>query len=129
MDEHGGCMGTSIPPDPRWSAQTSKAEKALWRWAVDQLDDRVLVLPQVAITLREKGRPDEAEIDLLPIDPEGGTVIVEVKGGRIRRRREAGRLTQRRRGRRDRHPRPRRAGQTRTQHAASTARQARSGFR
>ncbi len=77
-------MGTSIPPDPRWSAQTSKAEKALWRWAVDQLDDRVLVLPQVAITLREKGRPDEAEIDLLLVDPEGGIVIVEVKGGRIR---------------------------------------------
>jgi predicted kinase len=77
-------MGTSIPPDPRWSAQTSKAEKALWRWALDQLDDRVLVLPQVAITLREKGRPDEAEIDLLLIDPEGGIVIVEVKGGRIR---------------------------------------------
>ena len=77
-------MGTSIPPEPRWAPQTSKAEKALWRWAVDQLDDRILVLPQVAITMREKGRPDEAEIDLLLIDPEGGIVVIEVKGGRIR---------------------------------------------
>ncbi len=41
------------------------------------------MLPQVAISLREKGRPEEAEIDLLPIDPEGGVVIIEVKGGRI----------------------------------------------
>jgi hypothetical protein len=77
-------MGTSVPPEPRWAPQTSRAEKALWRWAVDQLDDRILVLPQVAITMREKGRPDEAEIDLLLIDPEGGIVVVEVKGGRIR---------------------------------------------
>jgi Holliday junction resolvase-like predicted endonuclease len=77
-------VGTSVPLEPRWSDATSPAEKALWRWAVDQLDDRVLVLPQVAITLREKGRPDEAEIDLLLIDPDGGVVIVEVKGGRIR---------------------------------------------
>ena len=76
-------MGTSIPPEPRWSDSASRADQALWRWAVDQLDDRVLVLPQVAITMREKGRPDEAEIDLLLIDPEGGVVIVEVKGGRI----------------------------------------------
>ncbi len=77
-------MGTSIPPEPRWSESASPAEKALWRWAVDQLDERVLVLPQVAITMRQKGRPEEAEIDLLLIDPEGGIVIVEVKGGRIR---------------------------------------------
>ena len=77
-------MGTPIPPDPRWSSSASSAERALWRWAVDQFDDRILVLPQVAITMREKGRPDEAEIDLLLIDPDGGVVIVEVKGGRIR---------------------------------------------
>ena len=76
-------MATSIPPEPRWSDSASRAEQALWRWAVDQLDGRILVLPQVAITIREKGRPDEAEIDLLLIDPEGGVVIVEVKGGRI----------------------------------------------
>ena len=80
----GGYMGTAVPSEPRWSTQTSRAEKALWRWAVDQLDDRILVIPQVAITMREKGRPDEAEIDLLLIDPKGGIVIVEVKGGRIR---------------------------------------------
>jgi hypothetical protein len=77
-------VGTPVPPEPRWSDSASPAEQALWRWAVDQLDDRILVLPQVAITMREKGRPDEAEIDLLLIDPEGGVVIVEVKGGRIR---------------------------------------------
>jgi hypothetical protein len=46
-------MGTSISPEPRWSDSASRAEQALWRWAVDQLDDRILVLPQVAITLRE----------------------------------------------------------------------------
>ena len=77
-------MATSVPAEPRWSDSVSPAEKALWRWAVDQLDERVLVLPQVAITMRQKGRPEEAEIDLLLIDPEGGIVIVEVKGGRIR---------------------------------------------
>jgi len=55
----------------------------LWRWAVEQLDDDVLVLPQVSLTVPGGGRPDEAELDLVLIDPSAGVTVVEVKGGRI----------------------------------------------
>ena len=91
-------MGTSVPEEPRWAADVAPAEKALWRWAVDQLDDRVLVLPQVAMTVGRGGRTQEAEADLVLIDPEHGVTVVEVKGGTLSydarravwRRREAG---------------------------------------
>lgn len=91
-------MGTSVPEEPRWAAAASPAERSLWRWAVEQLDDRVLVLPQVAMTVGGGGRAREAEADLILIDPEHGVVVVEVKGGTLSydarravwRRREAG---------------------------------------
>ena len=91
-------MGTSIPEEPRWAEDASPAERSLWRWAVEQLDDRVLVLPQVAMTVGSGGRTREAEADLVLIDPEHGMTVVEVKGGTISydarravwRRREAG---------------------------------------
>jgi hypothetical protein len=91
-------MGTSIPPQPRWAPDTSPAERALWRWAVEQLDDDVLVLPQVAMTVGQGGRVEEAEADLVLIDPGHGVTVVEVKGGTLTydagqaiwRRREAG---------------------------------------
>lgn len=74
-------MGTPVPTEPRWSSDASPAEKQLWRWAVEQLPDRVLVLPQVAMRLAEKGKTTEAEIDLVLLDPEAGVTLVEVKGG------------------------------------------------
>jgi len=91
-------MGTSVPEEPRWAADASPAEKTMWRWAVEQLDDHVLVLPQVAMTVGRGGRAQEAEADLALIDPEHGVTVVEVKGGTISydarravwRRREAG---------------------------------------
>lgn len=91
-------MGTSMPPQPRWAPDTPPAEVALWRWAVSQLDDRVLVLPQVAMTVGRGGRTEEAEADLVLIDPTHGVTVVEVKGGTMSydatqavwRRREAG---------------------------------------
>jgi hypothetical protein len=55
----------------------------LWRWAVEQLDDRIMVLPQVLLTVPDRGRPQEAEIDLVLLDPEHGVTVVEVKGGRM----------------------------------------------
>lgn len=76
-------MGTSIPPEPRWAPDTSPAERALWRWAVDQLDDRVLVLPQVAMTVGQGGRTQEAEADLVLLDPDHGVTVVEAKGGTV----------------------------------------------
>ena len=91
-------MGTSVPAAPRWAPDTPPAEQALWRWAVEQLDDRVLVLPQVAMTVGSGGRVEEAEADLVLVDPEHGVTVVEVKGGTLSydarqaiwRRREAG---------------------------------------
>lgn len=76
-------MATSVPSDPRWSADAPPGEKQLWRWAVEQLDDRVRVLPQVLLTVPDRGRPQEAEIDLVLLDPEHGVTVVEVKGGRM----------------------------------------------
>jgi hypothetical protein len=76
-------MGRSVPPEPRRSDSAPPAEKALWRWAVDQLDDRVLVLPQVALTVPDRGKPRETELDLVLIDPEAGVTVVEVKGGSL----------------------------------------------
>ena len=76
-------MGTSVPPEPRWAPDTAPAEQALWRWAVEQLPDEVLVLPQVAMTVPARGRPKEAEADLVLVDPDRGVTVVEVKGGEV----------------------------------------------
>lgn len=76
-------MGTSVPSDPRWSDDAPPGERQLWRWAVEQLDERVRVLPQVLLTVPDRGRPQEAEIDLVLLDPEHGVTVVEVKGGRM----------------------------------------------
>jgi hypothetical protein len=35
----GGDIGSAVPPEARWSAQTSRAEKTQWRLAVDRLDE------------------------------------------------------------------------------------------
>ncbi|MFU8840261.1 MAG: DNA/RNA helicase domain-containing protein [Nitriliruptoraceae bacterium] len=91
-------MGSSIPEEPRWAPDTVPAERALWRWAVEQLHDRVLILPQVAMTVGQGGRATEAEADLVLLDPMHGVTVVEVKGGTLLydarravwRRREAG---------------------------------------
>jgi hypothetical protein len=78
-----GAVGTSVPEDPRWAPESSPAERTLWRWCVEQLPDRVLVLPQVAMTVGEGGRVEEAEADLVLLDPEHGLTVVEVKGGTL----------------------------------------------
>jgi hypothetical protein len=76
-------MATSVPAEPRWAPDSAPAERALWRWAVEQLDDRVLVLPQVAMTVGSGGRVEEAEADLVLVDPDHGVTVVEVKGGTL----------------------------------------------
>jgi hypothetical protein len=76
-------MGTSVPQRPRWAPDSSPAEQTLWRWCVGQLPDRVLVLPQVAMTVGASGRVEEAEADLVLLDPEHGLIVVEVKGGTL----------------------------------------------
>jgi len=75
-------MATSVPPDPVWPADASPAERALWRWAVDQLPERVRVLPGVHLTDLSDGQRD-AEADLVLVDPEWGVLVVEVKGGAV----------------------------------------------
>jgi hypothetical protein len=55
----------------------------LWRWTVEQLPDGVVVLPQVAMTVGHGGRTQEAEADLVIVDPTFGVTIVEVKGGTV----------------------------------------------
>jgi hypothetical protein len=76
-------VGRSVPEEPRWAPGSVPAERALWRWAVEQLDDRVLVVPQVAMTVGRAGRTREAEADLVLIDPDHGVTVVEVKGGTL----------------------------------------------
>jgi hypothetical protein len=76
-------VGTSVPTEPRWAPESSPAERTLWRWCVEQLPDRVLVLPQVAMTVGTSGRVEEAEADLVLIDPDHGVTVVEVKGGTL----------------------------------------------
>lgn len=76
-------MATSVPPQPRWAPDSPPAEQSLWSWAVDQLDDEVLVLPQVAMTVGRGGRVEEAEADLVLLDPGHGITVVEVKGGTL----------------------------------------------
>lgn len=76
-------MTVSVPAAPRWSDDAPPGEKQLWRWAVEQLSDRVRVLPQVMLTVPGRGRPQEAEIGLVLLEPEHGVTVVEVKGGRM----------------------------------------------
>ncbi len=73
-------MGTSIPAGPRWTDAASPAEWPLWHWAVELLDGRGLVLPQVAMTLGNGGRTREAEADLVLVDTEHGVTEVEGRG-------------------------------------------------
>ena len=61
----------------------------MWRCAVNELLDHVLVLPQVPVTLREGGRTDEAEAELVLIHPDLGVTVIEVKGGTYDARRAA----------------------------------------
>lgn len=91
-------MASSVPHEPRWEPDTPPAEIAMWRWAVEQLGPEVRVLPQVAMTVGGGGRTEEAEADLVILDPHHGVTVVEVKGGTVSydatqaqwRRREAG---------------------------------------
>lgn len=73
-------MAISVPPEPIWSAETSPAERALWWWAVEQLPDRVRVVPGVHLTDLGDGQRD-CEVDLVVVDPDWGVLVVEVKGG------------------------------------------------
>ena len=77
-------MGTSIPAEPAWDGDGAAAERAVWRWAVEQLPDDVLVLPNVSMTVeRDRGAPEEVEVDLVLVDPARGVTLVEVKGGTV----------------------------------------------
>lgn len=76
-------MARSVPAEPRWEPDTPPAEVDLWRWAVGQLDAAVLILPQVALTVPSGGRYEEAEADLVLVDPGLGVTVVEVKGGTV----------------------------------------------
>ena len=76
-------MARSRPAAPRWPPDTPPAERTLWRWAVAQLDAPILVLPQVAMTVGRGGRVEEAEADLVLVDPAHGVTVVEVKGGTL----------------------------------------------
>lgn len=75
-------MAQSVPSEPLWPVDASPAEKALWSWATEQLDDDVLVLPGVRLTDVRSGQRD-AEVDLVLIDPAWGVLAVEVKGGSV----------------------------------------------
>lgn len=73
-------MGRPIPEQPRWSPQAPPGEEALWSWAVDQLPDRVRILPSVHLT-EVSAHSQDAEVDLVLVDPAWGVLCVEVKGG------------------------------------------------
>lgn len=75
-------MAISVPPEPVWPADSSPAEQALWRWAVEQLPNRVRVLPGVHLTELGDGQRD-GQIDLVLVDPGWGVLAVEVKGGTV----------------------------------------------
>jgi hypothetical protein len=71
-----------MPPEPIWPADASPAEQALGCWAVEQLLERVRVLPGAHLTDVSDGQRD-AGVDLVLIDPEWGVLVVEVKGGAV----------------------------------------------
>ena len=69
--------------EPRWSDNAPPAEKALYAAVRDALPGHVAVIPQVMMTVDGRGRPEEAEADLVIVDPSHGVLIVEVKGGTL----------------------------------------------
>ncbi|CAN5335135.1 ATP-binding domain-containing protein [soil metagenome] len=68
---------------PRWSADSSPAERLLYDRIRATLDEQTAVLPQVMLTVGEHGRLSEVEADLVIIDPDHGILVVEVKGGTL----------------------------------------------
>lgn len=61
-------------------AEYAACGTTLWRWVIDQLPDRVIVLPQVVMTIGRGGRPEEAEADLVLVDPSFGVTVLAVNG-------------------------------------------------
>ncbi|HUG85359.1 MAG TPA: NERD domain-containing protein/DEAD/DEAH box helicase [Euzebya sp.] len=83
---------------PRWSPETSPSEQLLYDRIREALGEEVAILPQVMLSVGERGRLQEAEADLVLVDPSHGVIVIEVKGGTLSydarqaiwRRREAG---------------------------------------
>ena len=63
----------------------SAAERTLYRELDQQLSDEYIVLHSVAWLSRGGGRSHDGEADFLIAHPRYGVLLVEVKGGTIRR--------------------------------------------
>src|SRR5256885_9418209 len=65
-------------------ALPSRAEARFYRACRDRLDEHLLVLYSV-LTIRPsiQNSPDDREVDFVIFDPQGGFLVVEIKGGRI----------------------------------------------
>ena len=87
-------MARMIPP--RGPDQfRSAAERTLYRELDQQLSDEYIVLHSVAWLSRAGGRSHDGEADFLIAHPRYGVLLVEVKGGTIRRDGESGEWTSR----------------------------------
>src|SRR5690606_5930529 len=59
------------------------AERMLYEHVAAAVGDRAIILNEVMLSVPDRGRLDEAEADLVLVDPEHGVLVVEVKGGTV----------------------------------------------
>lgn len=73
-------------PEAHLARSKSRAELVLYRALADQLGPEYTIFHSVAWISRPRGLgPRDGEADIIIVHPSGGVLVVEVKGGKIRR--------------------------------------------
>ncbi|WP_448575377.1 NERD domain-containing protein [Thermomicrobium sp.] len=78
-------MATMYPQFPRYCSFQSDAERLVYSALAHQLPDACLVLFAVRLLVRDGSDEIDAEADFIIVEPQCGVLVLEVKGGGIRR--------------------------------------------
>jgi hypothetical protein len=78
-------MATMYPQFPRYCGFRSDAERLVYGVLAHQLPDECIVLFGVRLLVRDGPDEIDAEADFIIVEPECGVLVLEIKGGGIRR--------------------------------------------
>jgi uncharacterized protein YbaR (Trm112 family) len=78
-------MATMYPQFPRYCGFRSDAERLVYGVLAHQMPDQCIVLFGVRLLVRDGPDEIDAEADFIIVEPECGVLVLEIKGGGIRR--------------------------------------------